>query len=141
LAENAEGNLAETETNRERFNAYLTAIAPDLVQLPHLEDSHPTHRLVYRWFAAWAQSCGRPIHALGNADPKTLAFRPDLVITFGAETAAWKAELLECHRSQSTRNQAVRGITFAERILAVNRAMPGLPAGRYAERFQIACWP
>ena len=37
-------------------------------------------------------------------------------------------------------NQATRGHTFAERILAMNRAVPGIAPGHYAERFQVACW-
>jgi hypothetical protein len=72
---------------------------------------------------------------LGNEDPKTQKIQPDLQVIFGEATAAWKAALLECHRSQSVRNQAVRGITFAERILAVNRCANG-----YAERFQLFAW-
>ena len=63
--------------------------------------------------------------ALYNEDPKSLAFSPDLQVIFGEETARWKAALLECHRSQSARNQATRGTTFAARILAMNRAGSG----------------
>jgi len=47
---------------------------------------------------------------------------------------ARKASLLECHRSQSARNQSTRGITFAERILGMNRRADGL----YSERFEAA---
>ena len=60
----------------------------------------------------------------------------DLQLTFGETTAAWKGAQLECHVSQSVRNQRTRHMTFADRILRVNAAVPGLPPGTYAERFQ-----
>jgi LmbE family N-acetylglucosaminyl deacetylase len=140
LTENAHGDLDDTAENRDRLFAFLDALAPDLVLLPNREDNHPSHRLNYRWLAEWARVQTRPVIALGNEDPKTRDFQPDLLIRFGEATAAWKADLLECHRSQSARNQAVRGITFAERLLGTNRACPGLPPGRYAERFQVEFW-
>ena len=140
LAETVDGSMAETVENRERLTAFLDALAPDLVLLPSREDTNATHRLTYRWFAEWASCAGRLIVALGNEDPKTVAFCPDMQIVFGEKTAAWKATLLECHQSQSARNRATRGITFTERILAVNRACPNLPPGSYAERFQVECW-
>ena len=86
--------------------------------------------------AQWADAQTRPIMALGNEDPKTQDFDPNVEVLFGEEGALWKASLLECHRSQSARNQATRGITFAERILRVNRRADGT----YAERFEAACW-
>jgi len=137
LFENTEGELAETEENHERFNASLRQFAPDLVLLPGGADSNSTHRLVYAWFRAWAAKWPHTVAALYNEDPKSLAFSPDLQVIFAEETARWKASLLECHRSQSMRNQATRGITFAERILAVNCACAGLTEGMYAERFQV----
>ncbi len=133
LAENDAGELDPGTANRNRLLAALDALAPGLVLLPHGADSNPDHRLVFAWFAAWQSSTSHSPLGLGNEDPKTQAFAPSLVVEFGEETAAWKARLLECHCSQSLRNQRSRGHTFAERILAVNRR--GLPAGRYAERF------
>jgi LmbE family N-acetylglucosaminyl deacetylase len=132
LAEDADGRLSDNAVNFTRFSAALYALHPDLVLLPYGEDTNADHRLVARWFAAWARDAGYPVVALANEDPKSLDFRPHLLIRFGEETAAWKAQLLECHRSQSTRNMAQRGITFAERILRMNRE-----GEEYAERFQI----
>ena len=74
--------------------------------------------------------------ALGNEDPKTQDFHPNVEVVFGEEEARWKASLLECHRSQSARNQATRGITFAERILGINRRADGT----YSERFEALAW-
>ena len=140
LAEDDQGRMDETETNRQALFAILDKAAPDLVLLPARADTNPTHRLTYRWLAQWAGAARHPVVALGNEDPKTTAFHADFQVRFGPDTAVWKGALLECHRSQSHRNQATRHITFAERILAVNRACPDLPTGIYAERFQVECW-
>jgi hypothetical protein len=140
LAEDDSGTLADTRANRDRFFSGLTALAPDVVLLPWRLDSNATHRLVYAWLAEWAATAPSPVVALGNEDPKTLEFQPRLRVVFDATAAAWKERLLECHQSQSARNLAQRGHTFAARILSRNRAIPGLPEGYYAERFQVECW-
>ncbi len=134
--ETDDGELAPTPGNQRALNSLLDALQPDLVLLPHGRDSNPTHRLVYEWFAEWADAQVRPIMALGNEDPKTQDFEPNVEVLFGDEEARWKASLLECHRSQSARNQATRGITFAERILGTNRR----PDGTYSERFEARLW-
>ncbi len=134
--ESNEGELTRTWVNQRAVTSLLSDIAPDLVLLPHRHDTNATHRLVYEWFAEWAQEWARPVLALGNEDPKTQDFRPNAQVIFGEEQARWKASLLECHRTQSLRNQQTRGYTFAERILSVNRR----PDGSYAERFHAECW-
>jgi LmbE family N-acetylglucosaminyl deacetylase len=140
LDEGDDGHLAPTAENRARYTAHLDALAPDVVVLPSRLDTNPTHALNYAWCAEWAAGAGRPVLLLGNEDPKTTAFRPDLQVTFGAEMAAWKGALLECHASQSARNRHTRGMTFADRILRVNAAVPGLAPGAYAERFTAEWW-
>lgn len=137
LAEDEGGELAATAANRARLHAVLDDAAPDLVLLPHGDDSNATHRLVHAWLLAWAVAQAWPIFALGNEDPKTATLRADLCVIFDEDTARWKGALLECHRSQSKRNQSTRGITFAERILTMNRACPEAANGHYAERFQV----
>jgi LmbE family N-acetylglucosaminyl deacetylase len=127
-----EGELARTDDNQRLVTSLLDTLQPDVVLLPHRKDSNPTHRLVYEWFAEWADSITRPLLALGNEDPKSVDFHPNVEVVFGEEEALWKASLLECHRSQSARNQATRGITFAERILGMNRRADGT----YSERFE-----
>jgi LmbE family N-acetylglucosaminyl deacetylase len=130
------GELAPTPENQRALASLLDSIRPDLALLPHGRDTNPTHRLVYEWFAEWADAQTRPILALGNEDPKTQDFQPNVEAIFDEEKALWKASLLECHWSQSARNQATRGITFAERILATNRR----PDGTYSERFEAVLW-
>lgn len=127
------GKIIDDPANQHIIDSHLDELQPDLVVLPQGDDSHPDHRLVYRWLNGWVQRQHRRIVILGNEDPKTRSLHPDLLLTFGEETAAWKSTLLECHRSQSARNQATRGITFAQRILGVNWHEDG-----YAERYQWA---
>ena len=103
---------------------------PDIVILPWGQDSNLTHRVTYEWFMR--RQSDRPVTAFFAEDPKSLDFTPHLEIVFDEETAAWKASLLECHRSQTDRNLVTRGITFSERILSMNRQEAG-----YAERYRI----
>jgi len=140
LEETEDGALAATKANRARLFQVLGKSTPDLILLPWRLDSNATHRLVYQWFAEWADGWPRPVVALGNEDPKTQEFQPHVRVLFAEQIARWKEKLLECHQSQSARNLATRGHTFAARILAVNRTVPGIPEGHYAERFQAACW-
>lgn len=136
LTESATGEMERTSANHERFIAALDSIAPNLVILPHRHDSNATHRLVYEWFESWAEAWHGPVVALANEDPKTQDFHPNVQVVFDELRAQWKGTLLECHRSQSARNVATRGITFAERILSVNQVAPGT----YSERFEAASW-
>ena len=138
LAEAGTGELADTAENRARLEAHLRAVGPDVILLPYGHDSNAAHRRVYAWASDWARGQAGSRLILGNQDPKTLGYRLDFEVRFGAQTAAWKTRLLECHQSQSRRNQVTRGTTFAARILAVNR-MPDSAATpeTYAERFQV----
>jgi LmbE family N-acetylglucosaminyl deacetylase len=136
LTEGDDGNIIDNAGNLACLHAHLYAMAPAIIVHPYRDDTHPDHRLVARWTEAWARMADQPVLILGNEDPKSVDFRPDLQLVFGAETAAWKAGVLECHRSQSARNQATRGITFAERILGMNR-----DGDAYAERFTVTTYP
>lgn len=138
LVEDAAGDMDAGEENHARLLAFLRQTAPEVVLLPHGNDTNATHRLTADWFSEWATAWPQPVTAVYNEDPKTRAFRLDLQVTFHEDTARWKAAQLECHRSQSARNQATRGITFAERILAINRA--GREDGSYAERFEVTVY-
>ncbi|MBI4024333.1 MAG: PIG-L family deacetylase [Verrucomicrobia bacterium] len=139
LIENDAGKMEACDENRRRFNGALEALAPDLVLLPHGEDTNPDHRLAFSWFAAWMRTWPFPVIGLCNEDPKTENFYSNLRVRFGEEAATWKSGILECHRSQSLRNQRTRGHTFADRILSVNHR--NLPDGVYEERFEAITQP
>ena len=139
LQEDAAGNLVESPANFEIVRDRFQAIDPDLVFLPSGNDHNNDHRQVYAMYARLADRAGRPLIGFLNEDPKTLTLRRDLYTIFGPQEAAWKAELLRCHRSQDERNRHSRGHGFDERILAVNRRtaqLAGLPE-EYAEAFEL----
>jgi LmbE family N-acetylglucosaminyl deacetylase len=122
LLEDAAGHMADVAGNRARVHALLDLHSPDGVVLPHGNDSNADHRRTFRWFKAWRDAQASPPVALLVRDPKNLGMRVDLVTPYAPETAAWKAALLRCHRSQHARNLRSRGIGFDERILGPDRA-------------------
>lgn len=124
--------------NRDTLAGIVQQHAPDIVFMPHGNDTNSAHRAMHAMVTAVAQRVGRPRTLLLNRDPKTIAMRTDLYLPFGADEAAWKAELLRFHNSQQQRNLMTRGHGFDERILALNRqnaAALGLDAP-YAETFE-----
>lgn len=125
--------------DRERLRTYLLSKRPDLVFLPHGNDSNATHRRTYESFHAIAVQDRLKLWAGLNLDAKTLSMRPDLYMYFGEEEAEWKAELLRFHRSQHERNLRTRGHGFDERVLRVNReaAARGGAMLPYAEVFEL----
>lgn len=133
LPETADGELADDPAGYALMVKHLDN--PDIVIVPWGQDTNPTHRLAYEWFTRWKE--GRAVTAFFAEDPKSHDFWPHLNVMFDEEVAAWKASLLECHRSQTDRNLATRGMTFSERILSVNLQSPGV----YRERYRIGGKP
>lgn len=129
----------EEQAGREALRTYLHARRPDLVFLPHGNDSNRTHRRTYETFHAIAIEDGLRVHACLNLDAKTVSMRPDLYMYFGEEEAAWKARLLRFHLSQQERNLKTRGQGFDQRVLSVNRqaAMEAGSLMPYAEVFEL----
>jgi len=133
------GYLLDRPASFEAVQAEALAFSPDLVLLPHGNDTNPDHRLAFRWWRRLAEGTSRPMAALLIRDPKTIDSRDDAFFPFDEETAAWKAELLRFHRSQQERNLHRRAYGFDARILGVNRASAarlGLTQP-YAEAFEV----
>ncbi len=143
LAEDEHGHPREDETNYARIRSTLDELRPDLVFLPHGNDTNAGHRRNFAMLERFGREAAFPFTALLNRDPKTVEMRHDLLMFFGEEEARWKAELLRCHRSQQRRNLNTRGYGFDERILRMNRevaaAYPNRP--RYAEAFEVCIGP
>jgi LmbE family N-acetylglucosaminyl deacetylase len=139
VTEDGNGDPIDDAANFQRVQEYLAALRPDLVLLPHGNDTNAGHRFTFRMLQSFAQSHDTPAAALLNRDPKTVAMRVDLRMFFDNELADWKAAMLRCHRSQQQRNLNLRGYGFDERILRVNREaaarFPG--GGSHAEEFEI----
>lgn len=141
LAEDPDGHMEDSEENQNRVLALLNHHSPEGVILPHGNDSNADHRRSFRWFMAWRDTQAKPPLALLVRDPKNLGMRTDLITPYHSVQAAWKAELLRCHRSQHERNLRTRGIGFDERILAPERSA-GAPFGYHAaECFECISGP
>jgi len=121
----------------EKLRAHVLGLKPDLVFLPHGNDSNATHRRTYENFRSIAQQDKLQLWACLNRDTKTLTMRADLYMHFGEKEAVWKALLLRLHRSQQERNLNTRNIGFDERVLALNRKAAEASGMPYAEVFEL----
>lgn len=126
-----------------RLRALILRLQPELVFMPHGNDSNATHRRTYQSFCAIAADERLTLQACLNQDAKTLGMRSDLYTGFDGALAEWKAQLLRHHRSQQMRNLRTRGIGFDARLLQLNRnaaATLGLnePYAEVFERMHIA---
>ena len=137
FAEDEVGYMADTPENEARAHVLLDSVAPDGVILPHGNDSNADHRRTFRWFMSWRNTRTSPPLALLVRDPKNLGMRVDLITPYTAGQAAWKAELLRCHRSQHERNLRSRGTGFDERILQSDRTAAEPFGFTAAECFEI----
>lgn len=135
----ANNNPSTDEIDYKKLQSYVRSKSPDLVFLPHGNDSNHTHRRTYATFASIARSERRRIYACLSLDAKTESMRPDIYMYFGEQEAAWKAQLLRHHRSQQERNIRTRGYGFDERVLNLNRASAKNVEGHmpYAEVFEL----
>jgi LmbE family N-acetylglucosaminyl deacetylase len=132
------GSAPEAD-DRARLGAWIAARPADLVFMPHGNDSNRTHRRTYEAVCALAREQDLPPWACLNQDAKTQDMRMDLYFDFGAEDAAWKAQLLRFHASQQARNLRTRGTGFDARVLEVNRKAAEALGTRqpYAEAFEL----
>lgn len=139
LKKDAEDQPIDDPTNRDAIGNFVLARAPDIVFLPHGNDTNSGHRVMHSLFRKIAQRCDRPLAALLNRDPKTVDMRADLYMPFGPDQANWKAELLRFHDSQHQRNLRTRGHGFDDRILEVNKkiARDLSLEEEYAEAFEL----
>jgi LmbE family N-acetylglucosaminyl deacetylase len=136
--DDGEGQLCETPKNLAALKKFVNAHAPDVLFLPHGNDTNSAHRALYAMVRKIAQGRRRPLTLMLIRDPKTGAMRTDLYVPFRREQAAWKAKLLRFHDTQHQRNLTTRGYGFDDRILAGNRQVASdLSLGAaYAEAFE-----
>lgn len=137
------GDADDEDACRSSFEQCLRDTRPEIVVMPHWNDTNRGHRRTYRVFASLTGALGLSLAVLLDRDPKTIEMDANLYTPFDEERAAWKAELLRCHRSQQQRNLDTRGRGFDERILELNRQIAAeLPAGTatHAECFEVEVW-
>jgi LmbE family N-acetylglucosaminyl deacetylase len=121
LEEDEEEHLEESPMNAKRLQTFFLCKRPDIVVLPHGNDTNPGHQRMYAMFSQIASSVSYPLAAFLNRDPKTVSLHIDMYTEFGKEDARWKAQLLRFHDSQHQRNLSTREQGFDERILMNNR--------------------
>jgi LmbE family N-acetylglucosaminyl deacetylase len=142
LAEDETGELADRRENGQAIRRYLLDKAPQIVILPHGNDTNRDHRLVWSLARRAASELDLGITAFLIRDPKTVAMRVDAYAAFGEEEADWKARLLRFHQSQQQRNLNTRKKGFDDRILDTNRqaAHELRISAPYAEAFELESW-
>lgn len=139
LSNDTDDQAVDSPENASTIESLFRQEAPDIVFLPHGNDTNSAHRAMYSLFIQAAQRTGQPIAACLNRDPKTIGMRTDLYMPFGQEEADWKAALLRFHDTQQQRNLRTRGHGFDVRILDNNRAIARelALAHSYAEAFEV----
>ncbi len=139
LSNDTDDQPVDCPENTSAIETILRQEAPDIVVLPHSNDTNSGHRVMYSLFTQAAQRLDQPLVAWLNRDPKTIGMRTDLYMPFEQEEADWKATLLRCHDSQHQRNLHTRGHGFDDRILDTNRTIAHelSLAHEYAEAFEI----
>ena len=139
LGEDAGGHIAGGAANDGVVRAFLSDLAPELIFLPHGNDSNIDHQRTFAMVSRLLPAETSSAALFLNRDPKTIAMREDVYVLFDEETAEWKRALLRHHASQQHRNLRSRGRGFDARILDGNARVAvtaGRP-GRYAEVFEV----
>ena len=131
--------LVESEQNLRLVESIVSQKAPDIIFLPHGNDTNSAHRAMYSMVRQIALRAPHPIALMLIRDPKNISMRTDLYFPFGEADARWKAELLRFHDSQHQRNLNSRGHGFDKRILDFNhQSAQELALNQpYAEVFEI----
>ncbi len=139
LREDETGHPVVDSANVDRIRTFLRMTLPQIVFLPHGNDTNPGHRRTYEMFRMVVREERMTLGSFLIRDPKTVHMRIDCYTGYDDEGARWKSTMLLHHRSQHERNLRTRQHGFDERILRVNRqaaAELGLPLP-YAETFQM----
>lgn len=138
--ENADDDqVADTPANRAFLAEQIQLIHPDMLFMPHGNDTNRAHRAMYAMAHAITDSLTWPIALMLNSDVKTVDMKKDFYLGFGVRDAIWKAGLLRCHDSQHQRNLRDRGYGFDARVLMLNKrtAMSLALAEPYAGSFEL----
>ena len=115
------GRLTNSQANIDFIIKILNSHKPDIVYLPHGNDTNTTHQVVAEMLTEARRSCQHKFLVMFNHDPKTQQMAPNAFIPFDDKLADWKAQLLRCHDSQHQRNLRTRNAGFDDRILDDNR--------------------
>jgi len=137
--DDAEDQPIDTPANEQLLDGFLSRTQPDIVFMPHGNDTNAGHQSMYALFDRAARRHDCISAAFLIRDPKTVDMQVHAFTPFDADVATWKAEMLRFHDTQHHRNLHTRGHGFDERILQVNRRIASDLAldAEYAEAFEI----
>jgi len=121
MTEGDDGHMIDELTNINLMRRYLLDIKPDIVFMPHGNDTNLDHQRTFLFYQRIIEQERLSIMAWLIRDPKTIEMRDDIYTVFDTVEADWKGEMLRCHHSQHQRNLNTRGHGFDDRILMVNR--------------------
>lgn len=85
LERDDEDQALDHPANRDALKALVNTQRPDVVFLPHGNDTNSGHRAIYSLFSQVASDLESPLLALLNRDPKTITLRADLYMPFSLE--------------------------------------------------------
>ena len=139
LANADDDQVADTAENRKVLEELVREIRPDMLFMPHGNDTNRAHRAIYAMMKTIAASVEWPVAMMMNSDVKTVEMKKDFYLAFDDRQAQWKSRLLRYHDSQHQRNLRDRGYGFDDRVLGLNRrTASGLGIGLpYAASFEL----
>jgi LmbE family N-acetylglucosaminyl deacetylase len=152
LSEDTDGHMTRDEGNLERLRVCMVDRAPEIIFLPHGNDTNADHRRTHLMMRQIAVFSKLTFMAFLVRDPKTIEMRDEVLTFFGQEEADWKAELMRSHDSQQQRNLNARGYGLDDRILRLNQetaarvlsandsSSPVVSEDMYAEAFEMEIW-
>ena len=139
LTNDASDQMVDVPANLDRLERVIEQKAPDILFLPHGNDTNSAHRAMYALVRQIVLRARLAVALLLIRDPKNISMRMDLYMPFGETEAVWKAELLRFHDTQHQRNLNTRGRGFDVRILNSNwqTARELSLSEPYAEAFEV----
>ncbi len=139
MTEGDDGHMIDIPENIEIMRRYLHDTKPDIVFMPHGNDTNLDHQRTFSFYQRIVKLDKLSIMAWLIRDPKTIEMRDDIYTVFDSAEADWKGEMLRCHQSQHQRNLNTRGHGFDDRILMVNKEIAKRINGEFpfAEAFEV----
>jgi LmbE family N-acetylglucosaminyl deacetylase len=139
MLEDSNGCVTSCPGNAALLEQILLQFEPDVIVLPHGNDTNSDHRVIFGFINNLLNNIKRSCLLMLNRDAKTIQMQEQVFTCFDEAEAAWKAQLLRCHKSQHQRNLNTRGYGFDERVLRLNRSIAESSGMNcpYAESFEL----
>jgi len=138
MKEDSSGYIRKHPFNIELLKKAITEIKPQLIFMPHWNDTSNDRRLAatLAWDALDELGLSTPL--LHFYTPKTRTMYRHFYTVFSRSEADWKAGQLQCHRSIQQHYMAHYGIGFVDKIIQLNYdAGRDIGKDKYAEVFEM----